>query len=681
MTGAMWWERAATGDGARQGADGAPELVEATRERVRAEIGARIPGYTPDWSNPDRADAGVALVRLFGVQAEPLLRRLNRLPEKLQIEQLITAGVRSLPASVATADLRFTVTPPDGQSVLIPAGFQAAAAPASGQGERVLFETGRELHATPAAITTVLVEERGRRQPVTGVATETNRPFPAFGARPRPGNALWIGFSGRAAPYPAVSLAFAVNARPGAPDAQASGGDSREPADGPLLRWQVLDGTRFVTAEVAHDGTAGLRTSGVVELRVPRSWRPGRPPGPAPLPELRWLRVTVAHGAFPEPPVITRLLTNVVEAAAVRTVRSEALQPITTGPVDGRTRMRLNQTPVVPGSVVLAVDGDSAGDVFGTVASPATRWREVPSLAGAGPDDRVFTVEHETGEVTFGDGVRGAKVPLGFRNVVAELYRVGGGAAGAVPAGAVRSLVTSLAHVTGVTNPSAASGGADPETTEETVRRGAAQLGAGGRAVAPADYALLALRAPGALVARAHAVPGLDLQHPGRPVPGVVGVFVVPGGPAADDPPVPDAAALRAVATHLSREVAPVGVRVTTGAARFQRAGVEARLVLDPALSRAEALVAAGDALTGYLDPLRGGDDGGGWPFGGPIRHAALVRRLLAVPGVRAVPRLRVVLDGVAASPCTDVALRPHALPWPSRPVLVPVAEPTAGAA
>jgi predicted phage baseplate assembly protein len=695
MSGEVWWERAADGREPGRivpgpGPSGVqPELVEAAAESVRAEIGARVPSYTPDWSNPDRSDAGVALVRVFGSQTQPVLQRLNRLPEKLLVEHLNIAGVRPLPASPARALLEFTVTPPTGDSVLVPAGFQTGAPPATvavpagsessplgpggagSAGGQVVFETQRDLYATKATLGAVVVAESGRLQNIGGVASGRGRPFPAFGARPEAGNALWIGLAGDASPYPTLSLGVVVAPTSGAPAPAASGASADLAA--PLLRWDVLDGGQLVGVQVAADGTDGLRRTGVVELRTPRTWRPGRPPGPRPLPTLRWLRVMAAHGAFATPPTIAALRLNMVAAVAVRTVRDEVLQPVLSGPVDGRTRMRLSQVPIVPGSVVLAVDDDAEGDVFGAVAAPPTQWREVESLADHGPDDRVFTVDHAVGELTFGDGVHGARIPLGFRNVVAQRYRVGGGAAGAVRPDTVTSLITSVTFVSGVTNPFPAEGGADAEAPEDTMRRGAAQLGAGGRAVTPSDYALLALRAPGALVARAHGVAGLDLERPGKPVPGVVGVFVVPAGPQTEAPPAPTAPALRAVADHLAATAAPAGVRVVVGAPEYQRVAVEAQVVLDPDAERADVLARAGDSLVTYLHPVRGGQDGGGWPFGGPLRHTALVRRLLEVPGVLAVPRLRLIVDGVAAPACADQPLRPNALPWPSRPLLIPV--------
>ncbi|MGO4430631.1 putative baseplate assembly protein, partial [Streptomyces sp. MCAF7] len=134
------------------------ELVDATREAVRAEVRGRIAGYTPDWTDPDRQDAGVALVRLFGTQAEPVLGRVNRLPEKALAEHLAIAGVRRRPAGAAAALLEFTVNPPDGSSVLVPAGFQSAASTPAGQ---VVYETDQDLYATPATLGDLAVQEAG----------------------------------------------------------------------------------------------------------------------------------------------------------------------------------------------------------------------------------------------------------------------------------------------------------------------------------------------------------------------------------------------------------------------------------------------------------------------------------------------------------------------------------------
>ena len=58
------------------------------------------------------------------------------------------------------------------------------------------------------------------------------------------------------------------------------------------------------------------------------------------------------------------------------------------------------------------------------------------SFNGSAPHSRHYTLDHGTGEVVFGDGVRGLVPSLGTNNIVAN-YRVGAGSAGNVPKGAV----------------------------------------------------------------------------------------------------------------------------------------------------------------------------------------------------------------------------------------------------
>ncbi|SNY37848.1 putative baseplate assembly protein [Paractinoplanes atraurantiacus] len=640
-----------------------PELVDATQEAVRAAVRDRVPGYTPDWTDPDRQDAGVALVRLFGTQTEPVLARVNRLPEKILAEHLSTAGVRRRPATVATALLEFTVNRADGASVLLAAGVQTSASTPDGQ---VIYETDHDLYATPATLRTIATARAGTLETVP-----PGRPFPPFGRDPQPGSALWLGLAGTANPYPCLSLGFVIDAP--APAPVTSGGTTTLPLPpAPLLRWDVLDGGRFVPAEVMRDDTGGLRRTGTVQLRLPPAWAPAARSGPP----LRWLRVLVVQGTFATaPPLVSGLRLNMVSATAARTVLDEPPEPLhdPADPATGR-RFRLSQVPILAGSLVIDVD-DPAADLFGTAAGSDQPWREVESLAGYGPDDRVFVVDHATGVLTFGDGVNGVAVPPGFRTVRAERYRVGGGTAGAVPAGAITTVVTALPSVTGVSNPFPATGGSDAEPDGDVMRRGVAELRSRGRAVAPADYGLLALRAPGASVARAHGVPGLHPELRGRPLPGVVGVLVVPPADDSGQPPVPTSETLRAVADHLTGEVAPAGITVVTGPVRFQRIAVEARLTLDPGQDRAGVLARAADAVTTYLDPIVGGENGAGWPFGGAVRHAPLVRRLLSVDGVRAVSGLSLTVDGRRLPACTDHAIPRDDLVWPERPLLIPAGE------
>jgi predicted phage baseplate assembly protein len=443
----------------------------------------------------------------------------------------------------------------------------------------------------------------------------------------------------------------------------------------PLLRWELRDGGIWRPLEVALDETGGLVRSGVIELELPRSWRAGVLARLSATP-LRWLRLSIVFGRYPSPPSLRFILLNVVPAMAARTIRDEALEQVPGS--DGR-QYRLAQTPVIPASLIVEIDEGASPELplpSGEPAAqppPVRRWSQVPSLADADPDDRVYVLDPATGVLQFGDGINGAAVPDGFRNVRALVYQVGGGAAGAVEAETATTQLSSAPFVTGVTNPLPASGGMDAETVASTYRRGPQEIRARNRAVAVADYGLMALRAPGAQVVRALGVSGFHPAYPGLAIPGVVGVYVIPPD-RGEGPPTPDEGTLRAVAEYLATTVAPAGVEVVAAAPFYHKVRAEIGVVIDPAADQGQTVRALTTALNQYLDPITGGEDGDGWPFGGALRYAPLLRRLITgVEGVRAIDRLTLLIDGARVPACTDFQPRAYALFWPDPHEVVPV--------
>jgi hypothetical protein len=104
------------------------------------------------------------------------------------------------------------------------------------------------------------------------------------------------------------------------------------------------------------------------------------------------------------------------------------------------------------------------------------RWQETPSLLTAGPPDRVYTTSvNATGNtvVQFGDGTHGGRPPTGQANIRA-VYRKGFGSPGMVAAGQLSQALDRPQGLSAVTNPSAATGAADPATAD--VIRGSAPL-------------------------------------------------------------------------------------------------------------------------------------------------------------------------------------------------------------
>ena len=651
-----------------------PELLPSSRQAVVTQVRDRIKSFTPQWTNLRGNDAGIALVRLFSEQMEQMLQRLNRLPEKAFVEFLSIAGVQPLPARAASVLLEFEVSDGAPESVFVPSGFQVGAQPAGGGGDLVIFETERSLLATPARITEMHTQQGSSFQEVDFESASEEAPFLPFGKKTMPGSALWIGLSGEVIPGPTISLGMRVAAPSGAPPPVPAGGVMPLPVPPPpTLRWDVLDGASGEPAEVVIDETGGLLRSGVVELQLPRRWRVGRPEGLAGDQPLRWLRLRIVHGQYPESPKLSFVKLNVTRAIAARTMRDEVLEPV---PNTGGRRWRLSQTPILPDSLILEVDEGDIGRgalEFGVAENleanvaelgEASQWREVSDLSVYKSEDRVYVLDPVSGEVTFGDGVHGAAVPTGFRHIRAVRYRVGGGKAGAVDAEAVSTLLSSVPFLSGVENPLPASGGADRESQQQARQRGPQEIRARGRAVTVADYALLAERAPKAQVERAHAVSGLHPAFPGSPIPGVVGVFVVPPD-RGEGPPTPDQETLRAVAEFLSKGAAPAGVDVVAASPRYHKIRAEVGVLIHPEANAGETVRRVIEMLNRYFHPLSGGDDGEGWPFGGTLRYPIVLRSITNVDGVRAVPRLNFVVDGFRIRACTDYAISADALFWP----------------
>ena len=530
--------------------------------------------------------------------------------------------------------------------------------------------------ATPATVAAIAVGVEG----VISAVDPALAQIPGFGPASIPGDALWIGLSlppGVASPAPSLSLALVPVATPGAlpPPVTAGGVPPPAAAPAPLVSWAILDGGTMVPAALVLDETGGLISGGIVELGLAAQWRPGNPPGSFGLSEFLWLRAMLEYGQYPSPSLFSAVLLNAARAPASRTIRDEPLVQLPDSP-DGLTRMQLSQTPIVPHSVQIDVDADPGGDVFGTSPGVTTDWEEVGNLGGSGPTAQVFTVDYATGEVTFGDGVHGARPPAGFRNVRATQYQAGGGAAGAVAAGAVNAPLTSVAFVTAVSNPGPASGGTDAEPDSRAILRGAQELRTGG----PGGDSGRLRRARRQRAGRA----GGPCSGRGRLVPWLPGYAGSRRRRGALRRPGP-----RHRAAPGARRGRPEGSdRFPVGSScPGWRAGRGGRGQLPPGHGRGLAGARPrprprpmcssrpGPRWTATCTRISGGDAGAGWPFGGPLQHVALTRCLLQVPGVQAVPQLNVVLDGVRYPPCTDVPIPPNTLPWssPGGHRLVPV--------
>jgi predicted phage baseplate assembly protein len=164
-------------------------------------------------------------------------------------------------------------------------------------------------------------------------------------------------------------------------------------------------------------------------------------------------------------------------------------------------RFTLKQAPVT--HLVARTENGVASTM--TIRIDGVEWTEAPNLYLRGATARLFaTTLSDTGETTvhFGDGVSGARPPAGRDNIEAE-YRKGLGRAGNVRAGQLSLAIDRPLGLKDVTNPLAASGGADAETTDAARQNATRYALTMGRVVSITDYRDFALGYPG--IARADA--------------------------------------------------------------------------------------------------------------------------------------------------------------------------------
>jgi len=366
------------------------------------------------------------------------------------------------------------------------------------------------------------------------------------------------------------------------------------------------------------------------------------------------LRATLTDPA-PEARMLNALRLNTARARAASTRKDERL-----GRSDGRPGQvfTLSRSPVWFDPLTQTPDLEL--DVV--TDDVAETWARVDDFFGQPATAPVYLLDPGSGTVTFGDGRphgRGGAIPPPGAVILARRYRHGGGAIGNVGAGSISKIKSKPRHVDSVTNPRASSGGADAETLETVKARAPGRLRARDRAMSAQDFADLARQTPGAAIHKAYAVAASEPTGAGfAPRPGAVSVVVLP----ARAHPTPQA--LRDDLAAVQRWLDPRRLITTelfvTGPLYFTITGITAQLRLQATADFQTVAQAAQQAVTGWLDPIRGGADGSGWPFGADIYHADLYDLLLAVPGVRRVARLAVAHQATGEDAPADVVPIPE---------------------
>jgi predicted phage baseplate assembly protein len=620
---------------------------------IVAEARTRIERYTPEWTDVNDNEPGMAMVQLLAWMTDLLIYRLGLVPDLNYLKFLQLIGIELNPAQPATAEISFPVVPTTPTPYVIVPLHTQVSAQSSGGATPVVFETERALYALTAPLTAVQAFDGYVFTDNTKANTLLQPGYQPFGAIAPVGSALMLGFQ-YADPFPQVELNLALftpNTQPSVAMATCGLPDTKAFPSAQLV-WEYWSGSEWSPMTLLKDETIALQRTGHVYLQTPA---PGKmQPGifGKVKTNLYWIRARIADGSYEQPPRIFTIRTNTVTATQAQTVTAEVL-----GGSDGSPNQTftLVNTPVLAGTLQLRVNET------GTVFEP---WTEVTDFSGSDSNAQVYILDRSTGVVRFGDGVNSA-IPLAnidnaTANIVAQTYRYGGGLAGNVAARALSTMQTSVTGIdeSKVMNLYAASGGSNEETLPQAKQRAPQVLKTRCRAVTADDFQTLARQA--ANIARANTIPLANPAFPGATVPGSITVVVVPNIP--DDPaPMPTAATLRTVCAYLNqRRLLTAELYVVPPT--YQKVQIQASIIAEDSADLAEVTLAVTTALLKYLHPLTGGDDGLGWPFGGPIYYSALFQQIFSTAGVQRVESVIISLEGNALPPCQDVPIKAGAL-------------------
>ncbi|ROP28320.1 putative phage baseplate assembly protein [Couchioplanes caeruleus] len=431
---------------------------------------------------------------------------------------------------------------------------------------------------------------------------------------------------------------------------------------------RTADGWRPVSVD---DGTRALRGRGLLTMTLDVDPVLVRLFGR----DRVWLRLRPEVAGSPEPwaPIVDRLLVNAVGITHARTVVNEVVGSSVGEPC---LTLALAETPVLPDTVELRVReslGDEeqalltarAGAVPAILSDlellPGTwvLWTRVDSLIGQDGDARVYLLDPGSGRVRFGDGRTGKIPPAGRDNIRCFGYQQGGGAEGNQPAWKAAKLASAVEGVDTVQLPIDTAGGFAAPPPESLMATAAHRIRHAGRALSIADLEALTVASSADIVRARCAGPA----GPRRPIRVTIAVR---GGARC---PVPTLAQRAAVAATL-RAAGWGGLGADSIAVTgpvFVPVAVRAHLVA-PADRLAEVERAADDALTTLFDPIAGGPDGTGWPFGRRPVPADLLRTLSTIAGVDRVESVeitprggvsldRMPADGLACAEVTDIAV------------------------
>lgn len=635
-----------------------PKLDDRQFQDIVDEAKKRIPHYTKEWTDHNVSDPGVTLIELFAWMTDILLYRLNQVPDRHFIAFMEMLGITLREPIPAQAPVTFWLSQPQEAQVIIPAGTEVASTQTETE-RSIVFTTDEDLRILPPALRVVLSRSRPRGSDGVRFREQNLRRleagfggFDVFSAVPQNDDALYFGFENDLSRH---ILGFQMDFDP-------AGGAGVDPTLPPYI-WEASTGgteERWQRCDVELDTTRSMNTAGRIRIHLPQMGTYNFDQG-----DLYWVRARIrtitdrerreGMQPFEKTPVLRRANVatwgGTTPATHAQLITNEFL-----GQSDGTPgqRFTLQHAPVLrrqpEETLVVQVEG----------RAPQV-WEEVPDFATSDAGARHYTLDGINGELRLGPAVRqqdGAMklygaIPPRHANLILRRYRYGGGQEGNVQAGVLNTLKTAIPYVARVSNRTAAWGGLDAESLESAMMRAPALLRSRDRAVTESDYEFLATQARPAAIGRVRCLQPRPAEA-GRVAPGQVYLMVIPrvanpGGYLDPEKLTLNQDDIDALASYLD-ERRLLTTRLDIRPPAYYWVACRVQLRAAPGAAQATVEAEALRRLYRYLNPLTGGPDNKGWPFGRDLFISDVYQCLQGMPDVQFIRgvEMRAARDGGA---------------------------------
>ena len=396
------------------------------------------------------------------------------------------------------------------------------------------------------------------------------------------------------------------------------------------LDFEILmeDGWRRVSSA---DKTQGFHRRGFIQVVIEFAPRFARLFGR----DAYWLRARPRISVEGWAPKLRGVFIN---AVPVEQVQSRAQEILGSSTGEKAQVFPLSQKPVLPQNFELRVKENLTAEEHEALLEDNTQaitqypdlsidgdwvlWQAVDSFVGYTAEDRVYKLDSNLGEISFGTHTK--TPPPGRNNIRVIRYQVGGGIVGNLDAYKIENVKSDVPGVETLANPIASSGGTEPPELAKQILGAPSRIRHTGLALTPADIESICV-ASSPLIVRARCLfPENDNQK----------IHIAIAFADDDECPQPSLETRQSLENEIrSRAWGALNEDA------IEVVGPEyVEISLDLTLQATDLSVAveleqqARKALAYLLNPIIGGPENNGWPFARRVWQSDILRCLAAIP-------------------------------------------------